>query len=193
MRQRVMIAMALACRPAVLIADEPTTALDVTMQAQIMRLIERLRNEHQTAVILITHDLGVVAQAADRVAVMYAGRLVEQGRATDLFADPRHPYTHALLASIPRVDRPRVGRLNAIDGAPPSMALPDAGCAFAPRCPLAGEGCEVMPVLTQHAGASTGHSDACWRSAQRPPMTPMMPAGATEAIRPPADQAEDLA
>ncbi len=166
MRQRVMIAMALACRPAVLIADEPTTALDVTMQAQIMRLIERLRRELGTAVILITHDLGVVAQSADRVAVMYAGRLVEQGRATELFANPRHPYTHALLDSIPRVDRPRVGRLNAIEGAPPSMALADAGCAFAPRCPSVGAGCEVLPVLTQHAAAAAGHLDACWNSEQ---------------------------
>ncbi|MDE3131816.1 MAG: ABC transporter ATP-binding protein, partial [Acidobacteriota bacterium] len=137
MRQRVMIAMALACRPAVLIADEPTTALDVTIQAQIMRLIQRLRSEHRTAVILITHDLGVVAQSADRVAVMYAGRLVEQALASELFANPRHPYTRALLASIPRVDRARVARLNAIRGAPPSMALADAGCAFAPRCPAA--------------------------------------------------------
>ncbi len=164
MRQRVMIAMALACRPAVLIADEPTTALDVTIQAQIMRLIQALRSEHQTAVILITHDLGVVAQAADRVAVMYAGRLVEQGSAEQLFADARHPYTRALLASIPRVDRPRTARLTAIDGAPPSMALDDAGCAFAPRCPSVAAGCELMPALTQHAAAAAGHLDACWRS-----------------------------
>jgi peptide/nickel transport system ATP-binding protein len=164
MRQRVMIAMALACRPAVLVADEPTTALDVTIQAQIMRLIQRLRTEHRTAVILITHDLGVVAQSADRVAVMYAGRLVEQGLAGELFADPRHPYTRALLASIPRVDRPRSNRLNAIDGAPPSMALEDAGCAFAPRCPSAAAVCEAMPALEQRATASAGHLDACWRS-----------------------------
>ncbi|HEY1776075.1 MAG TPA: ABC transporter ATP-binding protein [Solirubrobacteraceae bacterium] len=164
MRQRVMIAMALACRPAVLIADEPTTALDVTIQAQIMRLIRRLQAEHGTAVILITHDLGVVAQSAETVAVMYAGRLVEQGSAADVFAAPRHPYTQALLASIPRVDRPRVARLRAIDGQPPSMAQPDQGCAFAPRCPFAEKICETLPALEQR-GAAAGHLDACLRSA----------------------------
>jgi oligopeptide/dipeptide ABC transporter ATP-binding protein len=164
MRQRVMIAMALACRPAVLIADEPTTALDVTIQAQIMRLIRRLQAEHGTAVILITHDLGVVAQSAETVAVMYAGRLVEQGAAGDVFSAPRHPYTQALLSSIPRVDRPRVQRLRAIDGQPPSMAQADRGCAFAPRCPFSTEVCETLPGLEQR-GASAGHLDACVRSA----------------------------
>jgi peptide/nickel transport system ATP-binding protein len=164
MRQRVMIAMALACRPAVLIADEPTTALDVTIQAQIMRLIRRLRAEHRTAVLLITHDLGVIAQSAESVAVMYAGRLVEQGHARDVFATPRHPYTQALLGSIPRVDRPRAGRLRAIDGQPPSMALADQGCAFAPRCPVAAEICRTLPHLDQR-GATAGHLDACLRSA----------------------------
>ncbi|MGH2909608.1 MAG: ABC transporter ATP-binding protein [Solirubrobacteraceae bacterium] len=164
MRQRVMIAMALACRPAVLIADEPTTALDVTIQAQIMRLIRRLQADHSTAVVLITHDLGVVAQSAETVAVMYAGRLVEQGTAGDLFARPRHPYTQALLASIPRVDRPRAARLQSIDGQPPSMARGDEGCAFAPRCPFSTQICETLPVLEQR-GASAGHLDACLRSA----------------------------
>ncbi|HTU30529.1 MAG TPA: ABC transporter ATP-binding protein [Solirubrobacteraceae bacterium] len=164
MRQRVMIAMALACRPAVLIADEPTTALDVTIQAQIMRLIRRLQAEHGTAVILITHDLGVVAQSAETVAVMYAGRLVEQGTAREVFATPRHPYTRALLASIPRVDRPRTARLQAIDGQPPSMARADEGCAFAPRCPFAADVCRSLPGLEQR-GPVGGHLDACLRSA----------------------------
>ncbi len=169
MRQRVMIAMALACRPAVLIADEPTTALDVTIQAQIMRLIRRLQAEYNTAVVLITHDLGVVAQSAETVAVMYAGRLVEQGTAADVFAAPRHPYTQALLASIPRVDRPRVARLRAIDGQPPSMARPDHGCAFAPRCPFSTEICKTLPALEQR-GATPGHLDACLRSASLGPL-----------------------
>jgi peptide/nickel transport system ATP-binding protein len=163
MRQRVMIAMALACRPAVLVADEPTTALDVTIQAQILRLIRRLRAEHETAVILITHDLGVIAQVADRVAVMYAGRIVEQTPAARLFADPRHPYTRALLGSVPRVDRPRSVRLQAIDGQPPSMALDDSGCAFAPRCGSAADVCAQLPALEQRGG-DPDHLDACWRS-----------------------------
>jgi oligopeptide/dipeptide ABC transporter ATP-binding protein len=171
MRQRVMIAMALACRPAVLIADEPTTALDVTIQAQILRLIRRLRAEHQTAVILITHDLGVVAQVADRVAVMYAGRIVEQARAPELFSAPRHPYTRALLSSVARVDRPRLHRLRAIAGQPPSMALEDGGCAFAPRCPRAAPVCSELPALGQR-GPVSGHLDACWRSNDVAPDAP---------------------
>jgi oligopeptide/dipeptide ABC transporter ATP-binding protein len=128
-----------------------------------MRLIARLRNEHGTAVILITHDLGVVAQSAEMVAVMYAGRLVEQGSAAEVFAEPRHPYTQALLASIPRVDRPRSARLRAIDGQPPSMASPDQGCAFAPRCPCAEPICQTLPGLRQR-GVAIGHLDACLRS-----------------------------
>ncbi|MDQ6817908.1 MAG: ABC transporter ATP-binding protein [Actinomycetota bacterium] len=163
MRQRVMIAMALACRPAVLLADEPTTALDVTIQAQILRLIRRLRAEHRTAVVLITHDLGVVAQVADRVAVMYAGRIVEQALVRELFSAPRHPYTRALLSSVARVDRPRLHRLRAIAGQPPSMALEDAGCAFTPRCRRAAPVCSNLPTLEQR-GPTGGHLDACWRS-----------------------------
>jgi oligopeptide/dipeptide ABC transporter ATP-binding protein len=129
-----------------------------------MRLIRRLQAEHNTAVILITHDLGVVAQSAETVAVMYAGRLVEQGTAADIFALPRHPYTQALLASIPRVDRPRAARLHAIDGQPPSMARADEGCAFAPRCPCSTQICETLPALEQR-GVTPGHLDACLRSA----------------------------
>ena len=180
MRQRVMIAMALACRPAVLIADEPTTALDVTIQAQILRLIRRLRAEHRTAVILITHDLGVVAQVADRVAVMYAGRIVEQASAPELFSAPRHPYTRALLSSVARVDRPRMARLRAIGGQPPSMALEDAGCAFAPRCAHAAPVCAKLPALEQRAPVP-GHLDACWRSSEagRNPVAVKEPLGGT--------------
>ncbi|MDE3132622.1 MAG: ABC transporter ATP-binding protein [Acidobacteriota bacterium] len=174
MRQRVMIAMALACRPQVLIADEPTTALDVTIQAQILRVIRRLRAERHAAVILITHDLGVIAQVADRVAVMYAGRIVEQASAAELFSAPRHPYTRALLASVPRADRPRTVRLQAIEGQPPSMALEDAGCAFVPRCAWASDVCAQLPAL-EHRGGRREHLDACWRSgelaAERPSAT----------------------
>jgi peptide/nickel transport system ATP-binding protein/oligopeptide transport system ATP-binding protein len=164
MRQRVMIAMALACRPAVLVADEPTTALDVTIQAQILRLIRRLRAERRTAVLLITHDLGVVAQVADRVSVMYAGRLVEEGSAAAVFGSPRHPYTRGLLASVPRVDRPRVRSLDAIPGQPPSMAAPDDGCSFRARCPYAEPACAERPEL-QDRGGGAAHPDACRRSA----------------------------
>jgi peptide/nickel transport system ATP-binding protein len=163
MRQRAMIAMALVNDPDLLIADEPTTALDVTTQAQILGLIGSLRDELGSAVILITHDLGVVAQSAETVAVMYAGRLVEQGTAGDVFSAPRHPYTQALLASIPRVDHPRAARLQAIDGQPPPMAGADHGCAFAPRCPFAEQICETLPGLEQR-GATAGHLDACLRS-----------------------------
>jgi len=165
MRQRVMIAMALACQPSVLVADEPTTALDVTIQAQILRLIRRLRAEHRTAVVLITHDLGVVAQAADRVGVMYAGRWVEEATVDELFAHPRHPYTRGLLASVPRLDRPRAKLLEAIPGSPPSMTEPDAGCAFRPRCPLAAEVCAQKPELIDRGGGPA-HRDACFRSAE---------------------------
>jgi oligopeptide transport system ATP-binding protein len=139
MQQRVMIAMALACNPDILIADEPTTALDVTIQAQILELLRNLQREFHMAVILITHDLGVVAQVCHRVAVMYAGRIVEEASAKSLFADPRHPYTLGLLESVPRLDRPKTARLQAIEGQPPDMTNLPAGCAFAPRCPYAVE------------------------------------------------------
>jgi oligopeptide transport system ATP-binding protein len=143
MRQRVMIAMALLCEPQLLIADEPTTALDVTIQAQILRLIKRLQSTLGTSVILITHDLGVVAGLADRVAVMYAGRIVETGLAADVFASPQHPYTRGLLRSIPRLDRQTTGALTSIPGLPPDLSTLPAGCPFRPRCEAAMDRCAV--------------------------------------------------
>jgi len=167
MRQRAMIAMALACRPALLIADEPTTALDVTIQAQILALIVDLQKELGTGLILITHDLGVVAQTAQRVIVMYAGKKVEEASVDDLFADPRHPYTRGLMASMPAVislGAKADVRLAEIPGMVPSLTnLPD-GCAFAPRCPLAIERCrQEYPPLQDFGGH---HRAACWRAAE---------------------------
>jgi oligopeptide/dipeptide ABC transporter ATP-binding protein len=159
MRQRVMIAIALACRPKILIADEPTTALDVTIQAQILDLLRGLRRELGMAVILITHDLGVVAEFADRVLVMYAGRVVESAPAEPLFERPLHPYTEGLLASIPRLDGP-IARLQAITGmVPPPYAMPP-GCRFAPRCPYAQPACEERLPETLHV---EGRDVACIR------------------------------
>ena len=135
MRQRAVIAMALTCNPTLLVADEPTTALDVTVQAQILDLLRNLQNKHGSSIIFITHDLGVMAELADRVMVMYAGRIVERADKTALFADPRHPYTLALLDSIPPLDGPRPDRLRSIAGSPPSLLNLPKGCAFAPRCP----------------------------------------------------------
>jgi peptide/nickel transport system ATP-binding protein len=160
MRQRVMIAMGLSCNPDLLIADEPTTALDVTIQAQILELIKRLRREFDSAVVLITHDMGVVADIADRVVVMYAGRIVEQGQKSQVFYDPQHPYAWGLLGSIPRLDRERTHRLPTIPGQPPSMLAVPAGCRFRPRCPQAFDRCAVEdPPLLERAG--DGHLDAC--------------------------------
>jgi peptide/nickel transport system ATP-binding protein len=159
MRQRVMIAMAVSCNPDVLIADEPTTALDVTIQAQILGLIKKLREDFGTAVVLITHDMGVVADMADRIAVMYAGRIVEQGTNRELFYDPQHPYTWGLLGSIARLDRPRPRRLAAIPGLPPSLLHLPAGCAFADRCGHRFERCGEQPLLLDRTG--DGHLDAC--------------------------------
>jgi oligopeptide/dipeptide ABC transporter ATP-binding protein len=159
MRQRVMIAMAVSCNPDVLIADEPTTALDVTIQAQILSLIKKLRDDFGTAVVLITHDMGVVADMAERIAVMYAGRIVEQGTRRDLFYDPQHPYTWGLLGSIARLDRPRPRRLAAIPGVPPSLIRLPPGCAFSDRCAHRFERCSERPELLSHLG--TGHLDAC--------------------------------
>jgi peptide/nickel transport system ATP-binding protein/oligopeptide transport system ATP-binding protein len=161
MRQRVMIAMALSCKPRLLIADEPTTALDVTVQAQILDLLRDLQQETGMSVILITHDLGVVAEMADEVAVMYAGRVVERGTAKDIFEDPQHPYTIGLLGSIPRIEEDRE-RLLSIDGSvPPPFAFP-SGCRFNPRCPFAIRACtEIDPPLRE---LSPGHRAACIRA-----------------------------
>ncbi len=162
MRQRAMIAMALALDPELLIADEPTTALDVTVQAQILALLRELNRERNLATLLITHDLGVVAENADRVLVMYAGRVVERGTVEQLFDDPQHPYTWGLLGSLTRLDRPRAKRLPQIAGAPPSLiALPE-GCAFRPRCPHAFAACAELPPLEARAVDSPGHCDRCW-------------------------------
>ncbi len=160
MRQRVMIAMALSCNPKLLIADEPTTALDVTIQAQILELIARLRDEFHMAVILITHDLGVVAGMADRIIVMYAGHIVEDAPAADLYHDPRHPYTLGLLRSVPRLDSDRRSRLIPIGGLPPDLVNMPPGCPFAPRCAYAvDESLKERPLLRPVA---PNHSVACW-------------------------------
>jgi oligopeptide transport system ATP-binding protein len=160
MRQRVMIAMALACNPSLLIADEPTTALDVTIQAQIIELVADLRREIGLSIIWITHDLGVVAGMADRVIVMYAGYIVEKAEVETLYDNPRHPYTLALLAALPRVDRRRDKKLKSIPGAPPNLLVEPKGCPFAPRCEYVQERCtQENPVLTEVA---PGHQIACW-------------------------------
>jgi len=161
MRQRAMIAMALSCNPAILIADEPTTALDVTIQAQIIELIGRLKDDFDSAVIMITHDLGVVADIADDIMVMYAGRVVERGATRDVFYDPQMPYTWGLLGSIPRLDRPRPERLYSIKGTPPSLINAPRGCKFRPRCPHAFEKCQEEPRLEQRV-ETPGHLDRCW-------------------------------
>jgi peptide/nickel transport system ATP-binding protein len=160
MRQRVMIAIALACEPALLIADEPTTALDVTIQAQILALLAEIRARRSMAVLLITHDLGVVAEVCDRVVVMYAGQVVETGSVEEIFADPRHPYTRGLLDALPSLDRPD-RRLVAIPGTVPGVGEWSAGCRFQERCPLAGVGCEVPQDLVPLPGAD--RAARCWR------------------------------
>ena len=161
MRQRVMIALALSCEPKLIIADEPTTALDVTIQAQILELMKNLTKQMGVALIVITHNLGVVARYADRVNVMYAGKLVEMGQAREIYHDPHHPYTLGLLASVPRMDQPRGTRLIPIDGQPPDLTLLDSGCAFRPRCRFAVDQCatEIPPLQT----VDNEHASACWR------------------------------
>jgi peptide/nickel transport system ATP-binding protein len=160
MRQRVMIAVGLANDPAVLIADEPTTALDVTIQAQVLALLKRLQREHETSIILITHDLCVVAEVADRIAVMYAGRIVEQGSRDAVLANPQHPYTMGLLNSMPQIDGPRLDRLAAIPGSPLTGVERPPGCAFAPRCAFAHDACREQPALEVRFGGAD-HLDAC--------------------------------
>ena len=158
MRQRVMIAMALACEPKLLIADEPTTALDVTIQAQILELLRRLQKETGTSIVMITHDLGVIAEIADRVAVMYAGKVVETAPVKELFRRPLHPYTIGLISSIPKIIGPR-NRLTTIPGMVPSLSQLPRGCTFAPRCSYATERCKQPPELKE---AESGHSVRCW-------------------------------
>jgi oligopeptide transport system ATP-binding protein len=160
MRQRVMIAIALACNPKLLIADEPTTALDVTIQAQIIDLMKDLQQKTDAAIILITHDLGVVADVAQRIVVMYAGKVVEQGTVDEVFYDPKHPYTWGLLRSVPRLDNDRKEELVPIPGTPPDLFAPPKGCAFAARCPYAMQIClEEDPEITN---VTSTHKAACW-------------------------------
>ena len=166
MRQRVMIAMALSLSPSVLIADEPTTALDVTIQAQILKEISQLSRDSNSGVIFVTHDLGVVADVADRVLVMYSGRLVEQGTVDEIFYDPQHPYTWGLMGSITRVDRDPPRRLPAIPGAPPSLLRTPEGCHFRPRCPHAFDRCREVPPLEPRLADALDHLDRCWLSTE---------------------------
>jgi oligopeptide/dipeptide ABC transporter ATP-binding protein len=161
MRQRVMIAMALCCEPELIIADEPTTALDVTIQAQILELMKGLTKQLGVALIIITHNLGVVARYADRVNVMYAGKIIERGNAQQIYHETSHPYTLGLLRSVPRLDQPRKAKLDPIEGQPPDLARLDDGCAFRPRCRYAVERCatEIPPL----EGVRDGHVSACWQ------------------------------
>jgi oligopeptide/dipeptide ABC transporter ATP-binding protein len=163
MRQRMMIAMALACDPALILADEPTTALDVTIQAQILELMKDLSRRLGVAMLMITHNLGVVARYADRVNVMYAGKIIERGTAREVYASPRHPYTLGLLRSVPRLDEPRRARLDPIHGQPPDLSRLPAGCAFVPRCAFSVERCvtERPPLRSLDA---PGHVSACWEA-----------------------------
>jgi len=165
MRQRMMIAMALACNPSLVLADEPTTALDVTIQAQILELMKDLSRRLGVAMLIITHNLGVVARYADRVNVMYAGRIIERGTAHDIYHSPRHPYTLGLLRSVPRLDEPRRARLAPIEGQPPDLTRLPPGCAFAPRCAFRVERCarDVPPLAPIGA---PGHVSACWEAAR---------------------------
>ncbi|PKB83224.1 MAG: peptide ABC transporter ATP-binding protein [SAR202 cluster bacterium Io17-Chloro-G9] len=162
MRQRVMIAMALSCDPRLIIADEPTTALDVTIQAQILELMKSLTTEFGVALIVITHNLGVVARYADRVNIMYAGKIIERGSATEIYANPRHPYTIGLLNSVPRLDLPRRAKLDPIEGQPPDLINLPEGCAFRSRCQFAIDKCatEIPPLIA----IDEGHTSACWRA-----------------------------
>jgi oligopeptide/dipeptide ABC transporter ATP-binding protein len=163
MRQRMMIAMALACDPALILADEPTTALDVTIQAQILELMRDLNRRLGVAMLIITHNLGVVARYADRVNVMYAGKIIEQGTARELYANPRHPYTLGLLRSVPRLDEPRRARLDPIEGQPPDLSRLPPGCRFEPRCGWRVERCMTELPPLRPVGIA-GHVSACWEA-----------------------------
>jgi oligopeptide/dipeptide ABC transporter ATP-binding protein len=163
MRQRMMIAMALACNPSLILADEPTTALDVTIQAQILELMKDLARRLGVAMLIITHNLGVVARYADRVNVMYAGRIIERATAAELYANPRHPYTLGLLRSVPRLDEPRRARLDPIQGQPPDLTRLPRGCAFAPRCAFRVARCSEPPPLE---ALTAGHLSACWEASR---------------------------
>jgi oligopeptide/dipeptide ABC transporter ATP-binding protein len=170
MRQRIMIAMALSCDPALVLADEPTTALDVTIQAQILELMKSLSRRLGVAMLIITHNLGVVARYADRVNVMYAGKIVERATAREIYADPRHPYTLGLLRSVPRLDEPRRARLQPIPGQPPDLSRLPVGCSFAPRCAYVVDRCrEQQPPLEEVAAA---HVSACWLAKDLPTLVP---------------------
>ena len=162
MRQRVIIAMALSCSPQLLIADEPTTALDVTIQAQILADLTNLCRESDVALVLVTHDFGVVAEMADRIAVMYGGRIVEEATVRELFEDPQHPYTWGLLGCVPRLDRPRARRIPTITGSAPSLAHPPSGCHLAPRCPHCFDQCVDVPPLVPRIPGRPAHRDRCW-------------------------------
>jgi oligopeptide/dipeptide ABC transporter ATP-binding protein len=170
MRQRMMVAMALACEPALVLADEPTTALDVTIQAQILELMKTLSRRLGVAMLIITHNLGVVARYADRVNVMYAGRIIEQGTARELYAHPRHPYTLGLLRSVPRLDEARRARLDPIQGQPPDLLRLPSGCAFTPRCTFRVERCLAERPGLRPAGED-GHVSACWEIERLPDTT----------------------
>ena len=171
MRQRMMVAMALACGPALVLADEPTTALDVTIQAQILELMKDLSRRLGAAMLIITHNLGVVARYADRVNVMYAGRLIERATARELYARPRHPYTLGLLHSVPRLDEPRHARLDPIEGQPPDLTRLPPGCAFTPRCAFRVERCARERPALRPVGAH-GHLAACWEAERLPKPAP---------------------
>ncbi len=170
MRQRVMIAIAFACQPQLLIADEPTTALDVTIQAQIIKLLKQLQTENHTSILMITHDLGVVASIAQRIFVMYSGIIVEKGTSKDIFYRPRHPYTKALLRAVPRMDGTNKGELDSIEGTPPDLIAPPEGCPFASRCKYTMPICQrEMPEITQFGGE---HQCACWLHHEMAPVIP---------------------
>src|SRR5690349_18398851 len=170
MRQRMMIAMALACNPSLILADEPTTALDVTIQAQILELMRSLSRKLGVAMLIITHNLGVVARYADRVNVMYAGRIIERATAREIYANPRHPYTLGLLRSVPRLDEPRRARLQPIPGQPPDLSRLPGGCSFAPRCAYAIDRCRREEPPLEPVSAE--HVSACWLAKELPTLTP---------------------